>query len=77
VFGSNGRLNLHNPAFAQLWKLSDAALAQRPGEGGPHIETVIGWCRPLLPEDNFWSALRGAVNRARRARADRRAARAR
>ena len=62
VFGSDGRLDLHNPAFARLWKLEPAALnggAARTEK--PHIETVLGWCRPLYGNDTFWSRLRGAV----------------
>ncbi len=35
VFGSNGRAELFNPAFAKMWKLSAEALEQKP-----HIETV-------------------------------------
>jgi len=58
-FGSNGRLDLHNPAFARLWKLD--ALGESAREEHPHIETVIAWCRPLFPDDHFWTALRGAV----------------
>jgi signal transduction histidine kinase len=48
VFGSDGRLKLFNPAFVELWQLSPQALAERP-----HIETIGGWCRPLLdaPQD--------------------------
>ena len=61
VFGSDGRLNLYNPAFARQWRLSDAVLAQRPGEARPHIEAVIAWCRPLFGDDKFWSTLRGTV----------------
>jgi signal transduction histidine kinase len=61
VFGSDGRLDLYNPAFARQWKLSDAALASPPDEARPHIESVIAWCRPLFADDNFWTALRGAV----------------
>ena len=56
VFGSNGRAQLFNPAFAEMWKLSDEALAQRP-----HIQTVEDWCRPLFDDDNAWQALRGAI----------------
>ena len=43
VFGTDGRLKLHNPVFAQMWKLSPQALATRP-----HIDTVAGWARALL-----------------------------
>src|SRR3954470_24140554 len=57
VFGSDGRLDLHNPAFATLWKLQSPALN---GER-PHIETVLSWCAPLYGDEAFWSRLRGAV----------------
>ncbi|MDO8535119.1 MAG: PAS-domain containing protein, partial [Xanthobacteraceae bacterium] len=43
VFGSDGRLKLFNSAFVELWKLAPPTLAERP-----HIETIGGWCRPLL-----------------------------
>ncbi len=56
VFASDGRLRLHNPAFQQLWKLPEQALAERP-----HIEAVIAWCAPLQPEDQTLRALRTAV----------------
>ncbi len=56
VFGSDGRLNLFNPAFAELWHLSPGALAERP-----HIETIIGWCTPLFSDDAAWAKLRAAV----------------
>jgi len=61
VFGSDGRLDLHNPAFARLWQLSAAELnGATPGDR-PHIETVLSWCRRLYPDDAFWAQLRGAV----------------
>ncbi len=56
VFGSDGRIRLHNPAFAAMWKLDSGALAQRP-----HIEIVIGWCRALYGEDDLWKRLRTTV----------------
>jgi signal transduction histidine kinase len=56
VFASDGRLRLHNPAFARMWKLSPAGLAEHP-----HIEAVIEWCRPLHGDDPTWAALRGAI----------------
>jgi signal transduction histidine kinase len=60
VFGSDGRLDLHNPAFAQQWRLAAAALNGEQGQH-PHIEAVLGWCRPLYSDDAFWAKLRGAV----------------
>jgi signal transduction histidine kinase len=56
VFGSDGRVRLHNPAFAQMWKLSASALNERP-----HIETVIGWLRPLHGDEMLWRRLHAAV----------------
>ncbi|SDT30374.1 sensor histidine kinase [Bradyrhizobium canariense] len=56
VFGSNGRAQLSNPAFAKMWKLSPEALQERP-----HIETVEAWCRPLFDDPNIWRTLREAV----------------
>jgi signal transduction histidine kinase len=56
VFGSDGRLKFHNPAFARMWRLDPGSL-----EGEPHIETVIGWTRPLYPVDQDWAALKGCI----------------
>jgi signal transduction histidine kinase len=56
VFGSNGRAQLFNPAFAKMWKLSTEALQQQP-----HIETVEAWCRPLFDDAATWQTLRGAI----------------
>jgi signal transduction histidine kinase len=56
VFGSDGRLDLSNPAFARSWKLKAEDLAERP-----HIETVIGWCQALSNDDGWWDKLRTAV----------------
>jgi signal transduction histidine kinase len=56
VFGSNGRAQLFNPAFARMWKLSPAALQEQP-----HIETVEAWCRPLFDDAAVWRTLREAI----------------
>ncbi|PSC03352.1 two-component sensor histidine kinase [Alsobacter soli] len=56
VFGTDGRLKLHNPAFASMWRLAPSALAERP-----HIESVIAHARELHPEQDDWNAIRGAV----------------
>jgi signal transduction histidine kinase len=61
VFGSDGRLDLHNPAFARLWRLSAASLNGGPQGERPHVENVLSWCRPLYADDGFWARLRGAV----------------
>src|ERR1700756_3544754 len=56
VFGSNGRAQLFNPAFAKMWKLSPEALQEQP-----HIETVEAWCRPLFDDAATWQTLREAI----------------
>ena len=56
VFGSNGRAQLFNPAFAKTWQLSTEALQEQP-----HIEMVEAWCKPLFDEAAAWQSLRGAV----------------
>jgi signal transduction histidine kinase len=56
VFGSNGRAQLFNPAFARMWKLSAESLREQP-----HIDTVAGWCRPLFDEPRAWQTIREAI----------------
>jgi signal transduction histidine kinase len=56
VFGSNGRAQLFNPAFARMWKLSAEALGERP-----HIETVEAWCKPLFDDAKTWHTIREAI----------------
>jgi len=58
VFGSNGRAQLFNPAFARMWKLSADALREQP-----HIETVESWCRPLFDDAATWRTIREAITR--------------
>jgi signal transduction histidine kinase len=56
VFGSDGRVRLHNPAFQRMWKLTPEALDQHP-----HIEQVTAWCQALHDEVVVWRSLRAAV----------------
>src|SRR5947208_6730793 len=56
VFGSNGRVELFNPAFAKIWKLPEEQLREQP-----HIETVESWCKPLFHDALTWRALREAI----------------
>ncbi|MEZ5666343.1 MAG: PAS-domain containing protein [Alphaproteobacteria bacterium] len=43
VYGSDGRLKLSNPAFADQWKLNRELLADQP-----HVRDIVKLCRPLL-----------------------------
>ena len=56
VFGSDGRLRLHNAAFARMWRLTPQALADRP-----HIEKITALCQPLHGDAPAWQALRDVV----------------
>jgi len=56
VFGSDGRLRLSNPAFAQMWRLEGTALAERP-----HIEALAGRFRQFIADDATLQALRASV----------------
>jgi signal transduction histidine kinase len=56
VFGSDGRVWLHNPAFQRMWKLSHEALDQHP-----HVEAVTAWCQAQHDDNTVWRNLRAAV----------------
>ncbi len=56
VFGSDGRVRLHNPAFQRLWRLSPEALDQHP-----HAGEVTAWCQALHDDGAVWRTLRAAV----------------
>lgn len=56
VFGTDGRLTLHNPAFATIWRLDAAQLGVRP-----HIDAFILRANALFAEESAWSAIRGMV----------------
>jgi signal transduction histidine kinase len=56
VFGSDGRVRLHNPAFQRMWKLSHDALEQHP-----HVEQITAWCQALHDDNAIWRNLRAAV----------------
>jgi signal transduction histidine kinase len=56
VFGSDGRMRLHNPVFARMWRLDAEILARRP-----HIETVSTACRPLHGDHPIWQRLRAMI----------------
>jgi signal transduction histidine kinase len=57
VFGTDGRIKLHNRAFAQIWKLQRETLAHTP----PHIDELIALVRVLYDEPRTWRRLSRAV----------------
>ncbi len=56
VFASDGRVRLHNPAFARMWKLQKESLDERP-----HVEQVTAWTQALHDDNAVWRNLRAAV----------------
>src|SRR5450830_49006 len=56
VFGSDGRVRLHNPAFQRMWKLAPEALDQHP-----HVDAVTAWSQALHDDNTVWRSLRAAV----------------
>ncbi len=56
VFGSDGRLRLWNPAFVTLWRLDEAALAEKP-----HIGDIIERLSFVHDDKQTWNRLKLAV----------------
>ena len=56
VFGSDGRLKLHNPAFESLWGLPSTAIADEP-----HIDTIAAICSDTYGNEEVWAELRSLV----------------
>ncbi len=56
VFGSDGRLRLHNESFARFWNVTPVQV-----EAAGDFEGVVELCIPKLHEKNFWAELKGRV----------------
>jgi len=56
VFGSDGRLKLHNPAYRTIWGLSETDLA-----GEPHIGDIVEKTREFYDDNQDWLALRDRI----------------
>jgi signal transduction histidine kinase len=56
VFGSDGRLRLHNDAFARFWAITPQQL-----ETAGDFEGVVELCVPKLHDLGFWRELKGRV----------------
>ena len=56
VFATDGRLRLHNSAFARIWRLNPQDLSREP-----HIEEVVLRCRVLYDHPETWQRINGAV----------------
>ena len=56
VYGSDGRLKLHNPAYLAIWGLS-----QRDVEGEPHIAQILEKTRSLLADSGDWEGTKERI----------------
>ena len=56
LFGSDGRLKLHNPAYRKIWGLSETDL-----EGEPHISDVVEATRSYYDDGGDWPAMRQQI----------------
>lgn len=59
VFGSDGRLQLFNPAFASMWRVDEADPLDL--EKHPHIDELIAWFAVLHDDPPVWSGLKNGV----------------
>ncbi|MET0605084.1 MAG: PAS-domain containing protein, partial [Beijerinckiaceae bacterium] len=56
VFGPDGRLRLHNPAFTSIWSIPDALLRL-----SPHVDDVVRIAAIQAPDAGFWNEMASAV----------------
>lgn len=56
VFGPEGKLRLHNPAFARLWGLDDSTLAEEPG-----VADMITGLPEGFGDSPCWDAMRSQL----------------
>ncbi|HYU12701.1 MAG TPA: ATP-binding protein, partial [Stellaceae bacterium] len=53
LFGSDGRLKLHNPAYRTIWDLSETELV-----GEPHISDIVERTRRFYDDGGDWQMMR-------------------
>ncbi|HEY3911866.1 MAG TPA: PAS-domain containing protein [Stellaceae bacterium] len=56
VYGSDGRLKLHNPAFRAMWGLSSEDVA-----GDPHIGEIVEKIRAFIDDCGDWPRVREGI----------------
>ncbi len=56
VFGSDGRIRLHNPSFAAIWALEPAFLQSQP-----HVADVVAACRRANDDEATWRRFMATV----------------
>ncbi len=56
VFGSDGRLRLHNPSFAAIWSLDKHLL-----DSSPHVGNIVEACRQPNDDEAVWRRFTACV----------------
>ena len=56
VFGSDGKLRLHNPSFAVIWNLEPGLL-----DSAPHVADIVNACRRAGDDEAVWTRFTAAV----------------
>jgi signal transduction histidine kinase len=56
VYGSDGRLKLHNPAFTRMWSLTEEELASQP-----HVSKVVDLVAGFFSDRKDWPTVRQRI----------------
>jgi signal transduction histidine kinase len=56
VFGSDGRLRLHNPSFGAIWSLAPSLL-----DAQPHVTEIVAACRQPNDDEGVWRRFTACV----------------
>lgn len=59
IFGTDGRIVLHNATFATMWKLSDAELSTQP-----HFSEIANIVGDRIGRDGIWGIVSSGINSA-------------
>jgi PAS domain-containing protein len=59
IFGTDGRVVLHNALFAQMWRLTETDLT-----GQPHLGEIAKLCASRIGQDGMWGIVAAGVSAA-------------
>jgi PAS domain-containing protein len=59
IFGTDGRMVMHNVPFARMWKLSESELNSQP-----HFAEIANLCTDRIGHDGIWGIVSCGVNSA-------------
>ena len=57
IFGTDGRLVLHNAVFGRMWKLTEAELGPQP-----HFTEIANFCADRIGHDGIWGIVSCGIN---------------